>query len=77
MSDFHSLGAIDGQREPGHLVDEVELGGIARLELVEVLLGALLNAVRIFVGQAGHDSAAAAAVLVGVQTTDLFFNQWT
>ena len=66
MGHLEAIGAFDGQRQPRRLADLVELGLIARLQVVDQPQRLLPQLIRIFVGQTGHDGPGGHAVFEGV-----------
>ena len=51
------LAALDRQRQPRRLVDQLALDGVARLHVADPLLDALFELFGVFLGQDGHDRA--------------------
>src|SRR5271157_4568286 len=60
------LAALDRQRQPRRLADQVALDGVLRLHIADPLLGPLLQSFGVFLGQDGHDRAGGHAVFEGV-----------
>ena len=60
------LAALDRQRQPRRLADQVALDGVLRLHIADPLLGPLFQSFGIFLGQAGHDGEGGHAVFEGV-----------
>ncbi len=78
MPEADAPGAFQVDGQTSGLRGQFLFDGVARLQVVDPLLGSLMDLVGIFLGQNGHDRQCAVAVLEGISRSRFpIFRFWT